>query len=259
MWTVVAGFAFQPETAMLRRLYEENLARRQREYGAADARTAQAARDLGLFLNSSGDKVSARRALAEAVRIDEKALGATSPQTLEDVSALAAISPPAEAAPLLRRAAESPDPTIAGPALSSLAAMRKAAGDQAGAAVLLRRALEKAEMVSGKDGAIVALVLNELAMAVPPEEGSALVERALKIGADGAAAGALAGKLRASGDNAGAERLYREALAADQQILGPRHEQTRSHARSLADLLRATGRPQEAAAIEQQFNVARSR
>ena len=204
--------------------------------------------------------MSARRALAEAVRVDEKALGATSPQTLEDVSALAAISPPAEAAPLLRRAAESPNPAIAGPALLTLAAMRKAAGDQAGAAVLLRRALEKAEMVSGKDGTMTRTGSeNELAMAVPPEEGSALSwNTGLKIGADGAAAGALAGKLRASGDDAGAERLYREALAADQQVLGPRHKHDpKSRAQSRGSAAQAPAVPQEAAAMKQQFNVAR--
>src|ERR1035437_2261549 len=88
MGAAIAGLAFQPETTMLRRVYEENLARRQRDYGAGDARTAQAARDLGLFLNSGGDTASARRALAEAVRIDDKALGRTAAQTLEDVAAL---------------------------------------------------------------------------------------------------------------------------------------------------------------------------
>jgi len=72
--------AFQPETAMPRRPYEEALSRRQQEYGSADARTAQAARDLGLFLYRAGDKPSARPAMADAVRIDEKALGAAEPR-----------------------------------------------------------------------------------------------------------------------------------------------------------------------------------
>src|ERR1035441_10242900 len=106
LWIAAAAAApaFQPDTAMLRRLYEEALDRRQREYGSADARTAQAERDLGLFLYSAGDKPGARRAMADAVRVDEKALGAAAPQTLEDVAVLASVSPPAEAAPLLRRA-----------------------------------------------------------------------------------------------------------------------------------------------------------
>src|ERR1035438_3614240 len=140
--------AFQPDTAMLRRLYEEALSRRQLEYGAADARTAQAARDLGQFALRVGEKPSARRALAEAVRIDEKAFGPAAPQTLEDVATLASLSPPAAAEPLLRRAVESPDATVAGPALTSLAELRKAAGDRAGAAALYRRALEKADRKS---------------------------------------------------------------------------------------------------------------
>jgi hypothetical protein len=105
----------------------------------------------------------------------------------------------------------------------------------------------------------VALILNELALAVSPAEGIAFVERALQIGSDGAAAGALARKLRARGDAAAAERLYREALAADQHTLGSGHVQTRNDALGLAELLRATGRPQEAAALEQQFKAAPSR
>jgi tetratricopeptide (TPR) repeat protein len=222
----LAALAFQPDTAMLRRVYEENLVRRQREYGAADARTAQAARDLGLFLRGAGDRAGARRALAEAVRLDESALGTTAPQTLEDVSALAAISPPSEAERLLRRAAESTDATVSGPALSALAEFRKAAGDHAGAATLLRRALAKAEIADGKDGAIVALVLTALALEVPPKEGIPLLER---------------------------------ALAIDVRLMGPQDPQTRSAARALARCLRAAGRQSEAAAIEQQFKVAPSR
>lgn len=57
------ALACQPGTAMLRRVYEEGLARREREYGAADPRTTQAARDPGLFLERAGDAAGARRAL----------------------------------------------------------------------------------------------------------------------------------------------------------------------------------------------------
>jgi hypothetical protein len=217
-----AAPAFQPDTAMLRRLYEEALFRRQQEFGAADSRTAQAARDLALFDLRAGDKPGARRALADAVRIDEKAFGPAAPQTLEDVATLASLSPRAEAEPLLRRAIESPDATVAGPALTSLAEFRKAAGDRAGAAALLRLAIAKAEAVDGKDGPTVALILNMLALVVEPKEGAALLTR---------------------------------ALAIDKAALGPGHPQTLRDVRKLASLLRQTGRTSEAAQLERQFNA----
>ena len=181
IWAAVGACAYQPDTASLRRLFEEALSRRERDFGGADARTAQAARDLGLFLCRSGDGLSARRAMANALRIDEKALGVSAPQTLEDAATLASVSPRAEAEPLLRRAVESPDPMVAGPALTSLADLRKAAGDRAGAAALLRRAVEKAEAIDGKDGPTVALVLNALALVVEPKEAIVLLQRALAI------------------------------------------------------------------------------
>ena len=166
---------------MLRQMFEEALQRRTAEFGRNDSHTAQASRDLGLFLQRSGDLAGARRVLTETVAIDEEAFGKDAAETLEDVSALAAISPKAAAGPLLNRAAESTDPSVAGPALSTLAEMRTAAGDRPGAAAYLRRALEKAEAVEGKDGTIVALILNALALDVDPKEGIAYLERALAM------------------------------------------------------------------------------
>jgi len=222
LFTATAAWAFQPDPAALRKLYEDALSRRQQQYGDSDARTAQAARDLGLFLCRTADAAGARRAMLNAVHLDEKALGASNPQTLEDVAALASVSPRAEQEPLLRRAAESPDPTVAGPALTTLAVMRKAAGDVASAAALFRRAVEKAEAAEGKDSPTVALILNLLIPLTPPKDAIPLQERALSI---------------------------------DQQTLGPRHPQTLKDVRQLAALLRATGRTSDAAALEQQFQT----
>ena len=199
--------AFQPDMAAIRELFEDALASRQHHYGDADARTAQAARDLGLFLCRSSDAASARRAMTNAVRLDEKALGPSAPQTLEDVATLASVSPPAEAEPLLRRAAESPDPSVAGPALTTLAGIRKQAGDLASAATFLRRAIEKADAME-KDGPTVALILNLLAQVVPPKEALPLLQR---------------------------------ALAIDQQKLGPHDPQTIEDASRLAALQRVVG------------------
>jgi tetratricopeptide (TPR) repeat protein len=207
LWLVAGLLAFQPDMVAIRKLFEDALRLRQQQYGDGDPRTAQAARDLGLFLCRSGDAGSARRAMANAVRLDEKALGPAAPQTLEDVATLASVSPPAEAEPLLRRAAESPDPSVAGPALTTLAGMRKQAGDLASAATLLRRAIEKADAME-KDAPTVALILNLLAQVVPPKEALPLLQR---------------------------------ALAIDQRKLGPQDPQTAEDAPKLATLQRAIG------------------
>src|SRR5437016_5989699 len=100
---VPTALALQPGPAMLRRLFEQELARRKREYSDFDARTAQAARDLGMFLSMQGDAASAQHPLAEAVRIDEKAFGPMAPQTIADVAELAGVSPAGQAEPLWRR------------------------------------------------------------------------------------------------------------------------------------------------------------
>ncbi len=196
--------AFQPAASGVRHIFEDALARREREFGATDARTAQAARDLGLYLRAHGDTAGARRALAQALHIDDVTLGTSAPVTLEDASALAGVSAPAAAEPLLRRAAESSDPVLAGEALTGLGGLRKSAGDLAGAAACFRRALGKAEQADGPNGTPVELILTIL-------------------------------------------------VKLDRQTLGPNHEQTLNDARRLAGLYRATGRPREAAALEQQI------
>lgn len=238
--------AFQPDRAMLRQMFEEALRRRTQEFGRNDSHTAQASRDLGLFLERNGDKAGARRVLAETVAIDEAVFGGSAAQTLEDAVALAAISPPAVAEPLLRRAAESPDAGVAGPALSSLAELRSAAGDRAGAAAYLRRALEKAEAVDGKDGTIAALILNALALDVEPKEGIVYLERALRI--DRAQLGErdpntiltevnLSHVLLAVGRVDEALTMARAALAASEAVFGAGQPGT---ADALAGLARAT-------------------
>lgn len=241
-----AGRAFQPDRAMLRRMFEEALRRRTQEFGRNDSHTAQASRDLGLFLQRNGDAAGARRVLTETIAIDEAVFGKNAAQTLEDVSALAAASPPALAGPLWQRAAESPDAAVAGPALSTLADLRIAAGDRTGAAAYLRRALEKAESAAGKDSTIAASILNTLALNVEPKEGVGYLERALVI--DRAQLGErdvatiltelnLSELLLAAGRADDAMETARAALAASQSAFGAAHPGT---ADALAQLARAT-------------------
>ena len=254
--------AFQPDRTMLRRMFEESLRRRTLEFGRNDSHTAQASRDLGLFLQRNGDAAGARRVLTETVAIDEVVFGKSAPQTLEDASALAAVSPPALAGPLLQRAAESPDAAVAGPALSTLADLRIAAGDRPGAAAYLRRALEKAESVEGKDGTIVALILNTLALNLEPKEGVACLERALQI--DRAKLGErdpatmltelnLSKLLLAAGQLNAALETARAALAASQAAFGAGHPGT---ADALAGLARATLATGEKAGAERLYRQA---
>jgi len=186
---LTAVWLWQPESSGVRRIFEENLARNH---------NAQAARDLGMFLLKDGDRAAARRVLREVLRLDE---AESSPHTLEDAAALAAISPAAEAEPLYRRAAESSDPSVAGPALSALGAMRKSAGDRTGAASLYRRAVTKAEALEGRNGVTVAVLLVQLATVV---------------------------------DRAEAVTALQRAVAIDRQVLGPQHPQTRAAERALS-------------------------
>ena len=172
--------AFQPEPAAMRKLFEDALARREHAYGDADAGPPKP-RAISDCSYAARRTHPARRAMAHAIQLDEKSLGPNASQTLEDVATLATISPRPQAEPLLKRAAESTDPVIAGPSLTSLAEMRRQAGDVAAAALLLRRALEKAEAADGPNGLTTALVLKALARVSPAKDAIPLLRRAISI------------------------------------------------------------------------------
>lgn len=63
--------------------------------------------------------------------------------------------------------------------------------------------------------------------------------------------------LRAQGDAPGAVPLYRRALEIDRQALGDKDPQTVGDAKGLIVLLRATGQPREALALEREFPLVR--
>jgi tetratricopeptide (TPR) repeat protein len=255
VFSVLVALALQPDPAMLRRLYEEALARREQQYGMSDARTAKAASDLGLFLRGQGDRQGAREALAQALQIDEKALGASAPQTLADVENLAGVSPPEEAERLWKRAAQNRDCAAAARAFAALGELREAAGDRAGAAEFYRQSLAKEEAAGGENAARVAVRLNALALAVGPREGIPLLERAIAINRrawgerhpeTATTETNLAGLLLAAGRAAEAVRLGRAALAAFEATLGGDHPRAAAAASNLADALRAKGDRREA-------------
>ncbi len=102
--TVLTAVAFfQPGPAALRGIFEEGLERRRTEYGVFDARTAQAARDLGMFLSRHGEEADARNVLDQVVRIDENVFRPADSRTLADVAELAAVSPAIQAEALWKR------------------------------------------------------------------------------------------------------------------------------------------------------------
>ena len=247
---ILTALALQPDPAALRRLFEEGLQRRRQEYGASDARTAQAARDLGLFLAGQKDAAGAQAALSEALLIDEKLFGPGGAQALADAADLAAVSPPAQAGPLWQRAAGSADPRVAARSLEALGASYAAAGDRTGAAGFYRRALAKEEATGGKDRARVAVVLSALAQLVDLPEGITLLRRALVI--NRRALGArhpetatteanLAGILLNAGRPGECVGMIRDALPIFEETLGQGHPRVAMSATILAYGLRAKG------------------
>jgi tetratricopeptide (TPR) repeat protein len=249
------ALAMQPDPAMLRRLFEEALAGRRQRFGEADARTAQAARDLGMFLERQGEADGAQAVLAQAVRIDEAVSGALAPQTLADVAELAGVSPTQQAESLWRRAAASTDAKVAARALTALGGIHASGGDRAGAAGFYRRALVKQEAATGHDSEAVAICLNALAQLVDVKEGIPLLERAAAI--DRRAMGArhpqtasteanLAGLLVNARRNDEAIRIASDALSIFQETLGPDHPRCAITASILAFALEAKGEPARA-------------
>jgi tetratricopeptide (TPR) repeat protein len=238
---LVLALVCQADPAALRRLFEENFARRQ---------DAQSARDLGSFLEREGDAPGARAAFTRALRLDEANLGPAAPETLSDAAELAQLSPPADAAPLWRRAAQGADPALAARALAALGNLQAAAGDTPGAVRLLRQALAREEAATGRQSARVAVRLNALAPLLPAEEGIPLLERALAInrkwlGDDhpetATTLANLAGLYLDAGRAGDALAAARRALAALEDALGPDHPRIASAASMLAFCWRARG------------------
>lgn len=244
---MVAMF-LQTDPQALLPLYEQALQRRRKEFGAADPRTAQAARDLGLFLAGIGDPAAARPALAEAVRIDEQAFGAAALQTLADVTELAAVSPPTASEPLWRRATAAQDPGIAIRAWMALGALRSTAGRRAGAAACYRKALARQEEAAGKDSPAIPAVLQALAEVVETRDAIPLLQRALIVGratqgphhpSNALIEAALSAKLLAAGRTDDALRAAADALTIDQETLGIDHPRTARVMTALARVLQA--------------------
>ena len=209
--------AWQPDPAMLGKLYQEAFERKKVEYGASDARTIQAARDLGLFLSRHGAAADARKVFSELVSLDEQALGADANQTLADAASLASVSPPSAAEPLWRRAAVSPEFAVAARALAALGQLRERAGDGPGAAGFYRQALDREEQAVAQ-----APTISEKARLAILAAGVAQVLAEVAEPAVGIPA-------------------LRRVLDMERSVLGPRHPETATTQANLAGVLLDVG------------------
>ena len=224
---LLAALAFQPAPAMLRAVFEEELARVTALHGPADPRTARAARDLGLLLARQGDRAAARAALLRVADAKEA--------TLADVAELAAVSDPAEAEPLWLRVSRSTDGAIAARAFGALGDLRDQAGDRAGAVRFYRLAVAREEAAGGRNGIRVPARLNTLALALDEREAIPILERALRIvtervGRRSVEAASiqinLAPRLAAAGQREAALRHATEAVSTFEETLGAEHPRT---------------------------------
>jgi tetratricopeptide (TPR) repeat protein len=251
----------QLSPVILRQLFEEELTRCRTEYGEPDKRTAQASRDLGLFLIRHGPASDARKAMTETIRQDEAAFGANHPQTLADLAELAAISPRAQAEDLWTRASRSSDPLLAARSLAALGQFHENAGDQIGAARLYRAALVTEE-TAGRDTARVAVRLNALARVVAATEAIALLRRALSINRSklgprhqetATVESNLANLLVGGGKWDEATRLSQHALSVFEQAFGKESERVNVAATILAQALRGDQKANAAEEIERRY------
>ncbi len=209
------------DPASFRPLFERALADREKQWGAKDSKVARSAADLGLFLESLGDFSAAEQPLRRALAIDqENAQGNADPLVAADQenlgALLASMRKGGEAVELFRQAAQGPDAEIAA---RSLAAMAAIDGDNAES--YYRAALEAEETAVGKNHPRVAILLDDLALA-----------------------------LRERDDNKNAEPLLRRALAIQEKALGPDHPAAASTLNNLGSLLQSTGRLAESERLE---------
>ncbi|MCC6591376.1 MAG: tetratricopeptide repeat protein [Bryobacterales bacterium] len=244
MWAVVVLVLFQiPDpagTAQFEPLYREEVARVERQYGATHPKAAQAVRDLALFVRGQGRPDEARDLLRRVVAIEAKP---------DDLLALAELSPPAEAGPLLERSLgikETPE------AHHRLADLLAGARQLEPAEKHYERAIAMYQAANRPEGGVA---LNDLGFLYENTErykqAEALYRRALAAHqrVHGAKHPEVATTLNNLGSTLGAqgrfteaEPLVRRALTMFEQTLTPVHERIAACAANLADMLGATNR-----------------
>jgi tetratricopeptide (TPR) repeat protein len=248
------------DPATLRPLFEQALADREKDLGANDPQVARSASDLGLFLNQIGDTRGAETELRRAFEIDQRK---AVPQTAEDAENLAEILAAAgrsnEAFMLFRQASVGPVPRIEARARANLAIL-----DSAHAEEHYRAAVDAEQRAEGPDSKRVAILLNNLAIAVEQRKdyksAESLFRQALAIqvkslGPDSPAAAStlnnLGSLLETAGKHSEAESVEREAIRIFEQKLGPWSAELSAACTNLADILWTKGDRPSAASLYQ--------
>jgi tetratricopeptide (TPR) repeat protein len=234
------------DPSRLRPLFEQVLARRERELGQRHPKTARSAADLGLLLKSIGQPTAAEAPLRKALAIDQANSDPALPADQENLAAvLVSSGHQDEAIGLFRLCAGASEGQVAARCLSSLAIL-----DAARAESYYRDALKAEESASGADHPRVAMLLNDLGLALRQNQQDRLAEslfrRALGIEDKSFGPGSLnaapmminlGNLLQGAGQLDEAERLERTALQIFERKHGPESPQLAMACTNLADVL----------------------
>ena len=205
------------DPSTLQTLYEQVLAEQENQLGSRHRQVARAAADLGLFLQSIGEFERAVPALEKTLEIDTANKDPAVAADEENLaSVLAALNRPNDEIRLLQLASRRRNPAVAARTLARMAAL-----DPVNAETYYRQALTNEEAASGKEHPRVAVLLNNLALA-----------------------------LRQKNDNLAAELLLRRAAAIQQKAFGANSPAVASTLNNIGSLLQSTGRIIEAEQAE---------
>ena len=195
---------------------------------AAVASRALAA--LGEISEEAGDRAGAAELFRLALAKEEAASGKSSARVAVRLNALALVSDPPAAIPMLERA---------------LAIDRRLWGEKHTETGTTEVNLSGGLLAAGRT--LEAIRFGRSALAA--------FEASLGPGdpRTAAAASTLADALRANRDFVAAEKLYRQALEIDERAFGPEHAETAADVRNLAELFRTQKRKDEAAELEKRL------
>ena len=246
------------DAANLRSLFAQALADRERELGPNDPKVGRSASDLGLFLLGTGDLARAEGPLRRALTADRENQSAEVLADAENLGRLLAQNGRnAEATALFREAAGGSVAQVSARAFANLATL-----DPAHAEEHYRGAIEAEQRSERQDSKRVAILLNNLAMALQENKdfksGEAMLRKALVIqkkvlGPDSPAAAStmsnLGSLLETMGSHAEAELMERGAVRIFEQKLGPWSAELATSCTNLADILWTKGDGVSAAAL----------
>lgn len=228
---LIAGLLLAQPVTDFEPLYRQALEQRERTLGSQHPKTRESARDLGLYLAARGEY--------------------------------------ARAAPYLEPVLAAADGLTAATALHNWAVELEQTTPET-AARLYRKALTiRQRLLPAGDVELATTRLNLAGLLLPDngKEAAKLAFAALgafekKLGpADartGAACGTLGAALATQGDVAGAERMFRRALAITEKAHGSRSLETANALENLADLLEQTARASAAAPLRRRAQAIRA-